>query len=269
MPSPFPGVDPYLELPSQWPDVHHELISSTRAALKAIVGSNYHVRIEERIYISNDNDPGRIVLVPDVQVSYRDEVSRPSVPAIEGGLDRAEPMVLETLVDEEIRQAYVKVVDAKHNKVVTVIEILSPDNKVARSQGLKSSRKKRAQVMKSASHWVEIDLLRRGISLSLRNRIRAHDYFVHVSPADRRPQGLVWAIRLSQQLPVIPIPLNPGHDDARLDLQAVLDTAYDHARYDTEIDYTKAPDPPLGAAWAEWSDRWLAEKGLRPAGAAG
>ena len=33
MPSPFPGMDPCLEKPSLWPDVHHELISEIRATL--------------------------------------------------------------------------------------------------------------------------------------------------------------------------------------------------------------------------------------------
>jgi Protein of unknown function (DUF4058) len=117
--------------------------------------------------------------------------------------------------------------------------------------------------MRSPRHWVEIDLLRHGVSLSLRKRIRPHDYLVHVSPTYRRPQGLVWPIRLSQRLPVIPIPLRAGDDDASLDLQSVLDTAYDHAGYDTDIDYTKEPVPSLKPPWAEWSDRWLREKGLR------
>ena len=35
MPSPFPGMDPYLENPSLWPDVHHMLISSYREMLAA------------------------------------------------------------------------------------------------------------------------------------------------------------------------------------------------------------------------------------------
>ena len=100
MPSPFPGTDPYLEKPSGWPDVHHELISATRAALKTQIGPTYHVRIEERIYISNDNDPGRIVLVPDVQVSSRDVDARSPTTTAEGGIDVAEPLVLETLIEE-------------------------------------------------------------------------------------------------------------------------------------------------------------------------
>jgi hypothetical protein len=31
--SPFPGMDPYLESPAIWPDVHHEIISENRATL--------------------------------------------------------------------------------------------------------------------------------------------------------------------------------------------------------------------------------------------
>ena len=47
--------------------------------------------------------------------------------------------------------------------------------------------------MRSRAHWVEIDLLRRGVSLPLRKRIRPHEYFVHVSPVQlRRPVGWVW-----------------------------------------------------------------------------
>jgi hypothetical protein len=141
-------MDPYLDKPSGWSDAHHELISATRAALKALIGPKYHVRIEERIYISNDTDPGRIVLVPDVQVSSRDVDARSLTTAAKGGIDVAEALVLETLI-----------------------------------------------------------------------------CLVHVSPTHRRPLGLVWPIRLSQRLPVIPIPLRAGDDDAPLDLQAVLDTA--------------------------------------------
>ena len=32
MPSPFPGMDPYLEAPSIWPDLHHSLAAELGAA---------------------------------------------------------------------------------------------------------------------------------------------------------------------------------------------------------------------------------------------
>jgi hypothetical protein len=90
-----------------------------------------------------------------------------------------------------------------------------------------------------------------------------NDYLVHVSKRDQRPQGLLYPIRLQRRLPIIPIPLKPNDPDARLDLQAVLDAAYENANYDLEIDYRREPNPPLTGKHAEWSDQLLRDKGLR------
>ena len=242
MPSPYPGMDPYLEDPMHWRDVHLELISSLRAVLKERIPTRYFVRIQERTYLSNAEDPGFLALAGGIEV---------------------------TLIDDQIHEAYLEVLDISNDQVVTVIEMLSPANKVPGAKGLESLAKKRSQILRSSTHWVEIDLLREGVSPIPPAAIPQHEYFVHVSPTNRRPEGLVWPILLSQRLPVIPIPLRSGDDDAPLDLQAVLNTAYDHAGYDTDIDYTKAPVPPLSPQWAEWSDRWLREKGLRRSESAG
>ena len=66
MQSPFPGMDPYLEDPSLWPDVHHGLISEMQAVLNRQLRPQYHVRVEERVYISDENDPGRKAIIPGV-----------------------------------------------------------------------------------------------------------------------------------------------------------------------------------------------------------
>ncbi len=151
MPSPFPGMDPYLEKPSLWPDVHNELISEIRATLNRQLAPGYYAQVQERVYISAEDDPGRVELIPDVAVSSQTPGSRVATPASGGGgVDVAEPLVLQTLIDEKIRQNYVEIIDADNRKVVTVIEVLSPDNKVSRAQGLKSFRIKRNAIMKSA-----------------------------------------------------------------------------------------------------------------------
>ena len=51
MPSPFPGMDPYLEHPGRWPDVHHRLISIASDLLTAQLRPKYCVRVEERVYL--------------------------------------------------------------------------------------------------------------------------------------------------------------------------------------------------------------------------
>jgi hypothetical protein len=181
----------------------------------------------------------------------------------EAAVDVIEPVVAITLIDDEIHEARLEVIDRADRSVVTVIEILSPANKVAGARGRISFEEKRREVMGSPSHWVEIDLLRAGRSLDVRKRLEAHESLVHVSKVQDRPRGLLWPIRLSQPLPVVRIPLRSEDPDATLDLQAVLSTAYDRAAYDLAVNYRAEPVPPLDAERAAWADRLLREKGLR------
>jgi len=51
MPSPFPGMDPYLEDPTLWPDVHQRLITYIADALQPHIRPRYHARIGERLYV--------------------------------------------------------------------------------------------------------------------------------------------------------------------------------------------------------------------------
>ena len=263
MPSPFPGMDPYLEEPGLWPDVHHELMSVAREMLNRSLRPKYHVRIEERVYISDENDPGRKVIVPDLRIAARSEAHQLPFSSHSEALAIAEPIVCTTLIDDEIHEARLEVIDRQQQQVVTVIEILSPSNKVAGSRGRASYETKRREVMTSPSHLVEIDLLRTGEAIHVRELLPPADYVVHVSRKGSRPKGLVWPILLTQQLPVIAIPLNAEDPDATLDLQLVLNTAYDRAAYDLEIDYRIDPIPPLKSNAASWAGELLRVKGMR------
>jgi len=73
----------------------------------------------------------------------------------------------------------------------------------------------------------------------------------------------VWPILLPQRLPVILIPLKPEDSDVELDLQTVLNTAYDRAAYDMVVDYRAEPVPPLTGPSIEWADGILRVKGKR------
>ncbi len=263
MQSPFPGMDPYLEAPSLWPDVHHELLSVARELLNRRLRPQYHVRVEERVYISDENDPGRRAIIPDLKIV--DTGIPESFPGSfpDAGVSVAEPLILTTLIEDEIHEARLEVIDTNQHTVVTVIELLSPTNKIAGSRGRASYEQKRREIMTSSSHFVEIDLLRDGDHLHTRELLPRGDYFVHVSRKDRRPKGYVWPILLSQRLPVIGIPLKEGDADVELDLQNVLATAYDRAAYDLEIDYRSEVKPPLCQKEAEWADALLLSKGFR------
>lgn len=263
MPSPFPGMDPYLEDPGLWPDVHLELISEIRAILTGRLRPKYYVRVEERVYISDESDPGRRVIIPDVRIADRPEWQGGSLPPGEGGaLAVAESVVVTSLFEEDIHEARLEIIDRERRQVVTVIEVVSPTNKVHGSRGRDSYLQKRAEVMNSPSHMVEIDLLRDGDPLPFHETLPPHDYLVHVSIRDRRPQARAWPILLQQRLPVVEIPLRIEDPAAPLDLQQVLNTVYDRAGYDLSVKYAAEPNPPLQGENAEWARRLLREKGL-------
>ena len=265
MPSPFPGMDPFLEDPAGWPNLHVNLITEIQAVLNRQLRPNYYARAEDRVYISDQDDPGRRVIAPDVRVLAREEQPPGAwVPLGDtAAVAVAEPVELVTLIEEEIRELRVEVIDASRRQVVTVIEVLSPTNKIPNSRGQESYRRKRAEVLASRSHWVEVDLLRDGERLVAAQSMPFGDYFVHVSRVERRPSGTVWPIRLPQPLPIIPIPLRAPDPDATLDLQQVLTSIYDRSSYDLTIDYGNESIPPLPREYARGRDRLLRAKGLR------
>ena len=266
MPSPFPGMDPFLEDPSFWPDFHHDLITEIKAAINRQARPNYFARVEQRVYISDESDPGRRVIVPDVRVIENPEswrISSSANVATTTEADVTEPIVATTILDEQIQEAYLEILDRQYRQIVTVIEVVSPTNKVAGARGLDSYRKKRSDVLSSPSHFVEIDLLRDGQPVVTGDFVPHADYYVHVSRVEMRPSGQVWPIRLTQRLPIIAIPLRAPDADLKIDLQSMLTTVYDRSGYDLDTNYRIEPTPPLPAPYREWADRLLQEKGVR------
>jgi hypothetical protein len=262
MPSPFPGMDPYLEDPELWGDVHHGLISQIRAALTPKLRPKYLARVELRVYVEDEDDPARRERVPDVRVEVGKKRSDGHGPAPRAFREVPEPIVAEMPL-EEIEDAYLAIKHRETGALVTVIEVLSPSNKVENSAGRKSFLEKRSEVMSSDVHRVEIDLLRRGARIPSGRSFVGSDYRILVSRSDDRWRVKYWPISVRQRLPVIGIPLKGNDPDDPLDLGKILSTAYDVAAYGDSVDYTKPPEPPLSPADARWANQLLKTKGLR------
>jgi hypothetical protein len=258
-------MDPYLEDPAHWPGVHNLLVGEIMAALNRQLRPRYYADIEERVYISDENDPGRKTIIPDIRVLPTGSKKKPAgaKPSKAPPALVCEPVVVTTIFEEEIREPFLKVVERDSRQVVTVIEVLSPTNKITGSRGRDQYAEKRADVLQSETNWVEIDLLREGEPVICRELYPECEYTVHVSRKTGRPKGVVWPIRLQQRLPVIGIPLKNGDPEAELDLQPLLANLYDRGAYDLKLNYTREPVPPLPPDLAKWSNKLLKQKKLR------
>jgi hypothetical protein len=168
-------------------------------------------------------------------------------------------MIIPTLMDEEVEEAFLKIIHVESETLVTVIEVLSPANKVRGSRGRASFMAKRHEIMNSEVHWVEIDLLRAGVPSVTDPPLRPCDYRILVSRADQRTKTRFWPVSVRQPLPVIKIPLRGKETETLLDLGAVFRSVYHRAAYDVSVDYRKEPQPPPEGEDAKWARELLRE----------
>ncbi len=254
MPSPFPGMDPYLEAPAPWGGVHARLIVAVADQLNLVLPDGYRTNIEEYVWLQDEEDSEPFarrkpdVFVPEPGGTRR----RPRGSATATPL--AEPTAEVVLLPgRSRRRRRVVIRTAGGHRVVTVLEILSPANKMP-GKDRNAYLAKRDECLASGTNLVEIDLLRDGDRLPLgKPRPTVADYYLLRSPADRRPRTSVWAFGVRDPIPVIGVPLRPGVGPVPLDLRACLDRVYDDGFYGEELDYRQPADPPLDSHDAEWA----------------
>ena len=157
----------------------------------------------------------------------------------------------------EIKQRYVEVREMGSNAVITVIELLSPVNKRA-GKGRDAYEEKRLSVLGSASHFVEIDLLRSYPSMPISTSTAPSDYYVLVSDAQQRPRASLYGFSIRETLPDFLLPLKGADEAIAVDLQQIFNNVYDQSRYINRIDYSKpVPAPALSAEDSNWADSIL------------
>lgn len=264
MPSPFPGMDPYLESPDWFPCLHDSLIIGLLGAVQSRLPKPYYAQTTQRVWL----EVSRRLVEPDVDVirpgwrpSRRDEDHGGVAVAEEVELDEPVAIGVETIEHDPYVEPLIEIRRRSGSEIrlVTSIEVLSPANKTLGNPGRDSYLAKRREVLASQAHLVEIDLLRGGqhVTAVPRDlaiaRAGAFDYHVCVHRYDRPNVFFVYPIRLERRLPGIAIPLLPGDPDVRVPLQPILDTAYDIGPYRRGINYGEDPIvPPLRAEQLEW-----------------
>jgi hypothetical protein len=249
MKCPFPGMDPWLEHPALWPDVHDSLIAAIRDEITPLVSPKYYVALGRRTYLLQPEDllfVGR----PDVAVASRSPPAASRAPAREaaGAVD------VEVAVSDEVSENYLEIHDVETGALVTALEILSPANKLHR-QHREDYERKRQRILDSRTNLVEVDLLREGRPMPLAGSCPESDYRILVSRGWTRPRAKLYALSLRQPIPAIPVPLARGEEEPELRLNEVLHGLYGRARFDLRLRYDRPPEPTLGEEDAAWARR--------------
>jgi hypothetical protein len=252
MPSPFPGVDPYVENTGIWRDFHSRFLTHLSDHLNELLPGHYAAVIDEEFRILDDPPtPGRPRgFRPDPTVARS---GRPAEPArAAGGVATLEPVTLLYPEDEEEedRPTWVEVQRLPDREVVAVIELLSPANKDG--HGRSEYLRKRKAVLGRELHLIELDLLLSGPRLPMRGVLPKGDFYAFIARAEQRPRGEAYAWTVRQALPTIPIPLREPDPDVRIDLGVAYQASYERGRYRNLLRY----DAPL----TDDDRTWAAER---------
>ncbi len=248
MPSPFPGMNPYLEHPAFWHDFHGVFVTLMRLELAVQLRDRFQVRMDDNVYVHElAGEERRLLGRPDVFLTPTESSS--TIAAIRAELLAPAEGTVPVGIDL-LRERFIEIRDKQQERLVTVIELLSPANKCLgpdREQYLS----KRRQHLASAVNLIEIDLLRGGERMPVTG-LPACSYCVVVSPGPLRPKAGLWPIQLDDPLPRIPVPLDAQDAPAQLDLQSIFQRSFDEGAYGREL-YRQQLEPPLSAAQREWA----------------
>jgi hypothetical protein len=262
MPSPFPGIDPYLEGP-HWPDFHDTFITYARDEIQPQLTDRYIARVNDRVVLA----AGERAVIPDVTVVRRPVLretatTKYSAPA-EDGIAFDDPTIYNSPLDD-IREPYIEIRDRHGECVVTTVELLSPINKTP-GHGRESYLHKLDESARAGVNLVEIDLLHGGHrtvapGLLLNGSEKFYSIVVVWRTASRRHE--VYFVQLRARLPRIRVPLMPEDGDVSLDIQSVYSRCYDAGRYGLDLDYSHPPPVELSTEDTDWVEHVLLECGL-------
>lgn len=262
MPSPFPGMDPWLEDSEVFPNLHASLITHLQEAINTVLPPGYVATTKTTVWVDDE-----LRRDPDVSVFGRDRTqdgNTTSTMSLTGLVT-----IGQERTSDPWEEPYLEILSAKGKRLVTAIEILSLSNKRTGDTGRKMYQEKQKELRLAGVNLVEIDLLRGGshttlVSLKrLQEAIGQFDYHISVMVGHSLTYHAA-AIRLADPLPTIGIPLDPEVAEVTVGLQPLLNRCYDGGRYMELVNYRHPCDPPLAPDQQAWAEGILRAKGLIP-----
>jgi hypothetical protein len=255
-------MDPYIESSGMWRNFHVNFLIKIQDALADLVPRHYLVRAEERSYLilANEDEKEMHQFYPDVRVLDRETRPRKrgkrrtgSVGVAEAPGPEQQPMKLSALPETEVRETYIDLFTTEPElRLVTTIEVLSPTNKERGGYGRQLYLRKRQAALVCGVHLVEIDLLRGGTRMPMRDPWPGSPYTLLVARANQGFTCDVWPAYFHLPLPAIRIRLAAPDEDVSLALQPFVDSIYRRLRYADTIDYDKPLIPPPTKAEEGW-----------------
>ena len=226
MPSPFPGMDPFLEDNKLWPEFQHLLVTCLYQAMLPGLVDRYRARVGQRRYVT-------------------------------------EQALFISVVREEHCEEFIEIRQRGADRLVTLVEVAAPANKTT-SVGRKCYLDHRVSSKAGGANVVEIDLVLQGQPTLDHSRDGHPDWDYAVTVArSTRPEPDIYPGNLQKPLPRFQLPLARDDRDLVVELHVVFNRAYDLGDFGAKIDYKLAPVPTLKDADRQWLDQLLKKQKLR------
>ena len=227
MPSPFPGMDPYLEDEPLWSVFQRQVVHALYQMLLPGLMDRYRARVAERHYTS-------------------------------------EQALFTSVLREEHHESLLELRQRSDGRLVTLLEVISPANK-GTPEGRQAYLGRRQDARRQNAHLVEVDLVLQGTPVVdyARDALPTWDYSVAVSRWTKPDLPQVYPAALAKPLPRFRVPLASDDREVVIDLQAAVTRAYDQGDFFEKIDYQRDPNTKLSAEQRDWLVRRLGDEKAR------
>jgi hypothetical protein len=220
-------MDPYLESEDLWPVFHHQLVLCLYQILLPNLVDRYRARIAQRHYVT-------------------------------------EQALFTSVIREEHHEDYVEIRQRADGRLVTLVDVVSPPNKMT-AAGRAAYLDKRKEGRNANASLVEIDLVLEGqptLEYS-RDNLPDWDYAVTVTRATQPERYEIYTTTLQKRLPRFRLPLAGDDRDTVLDLHVAFTRCYDQGGFAAKIDYGRDPATPLNDEDRRWLNQLLTQQKLR------
>jgi hypothetical protein len=220
-------MDPYLEDERHWTAFQHQFVACLYQILLPSLVDRYRARVAQRQYATE---------VP----------------------------LFTSVIREEHVEEYVEIRQRGDSRLVTLVDVVSPANKLTPA-GREAYLQTRRTARLTGASLVEIDLILQGTPTLeySRDGLPDWDYAVTVTRSTKPETYEIYTATLQKRLPKFRLPLAADDRDTVLDLQAGFTRCYDLNGYLNKLDYQTDPALTLADDDRAWLGTLLRQQKLR------